>query len=744
MPAPLPCPPMEILRAAANGSLSQSDWNLIWSHITSCPSCLAYVRTLETSEFVDAPFQSPIRSGDGSQDMGSPPTGWIGAYQVQSVLGAGGMGVVFRARDPQLNRLVAVKTVREEIVSQSGVLQRFLREARAVAALKHDNVVAIHHVGLHEGVPYLVMPLLEGETLAARLGRSRPLDSSLLIRIGTQIASALAAAHQKGITHRDVKPGNIWLESPSDRVKVLDFGLARTDADEYGEVPTFGTPGYMAPEQSRGDVVDHRVDLFSLGAVLYEMATGRGPFVGSSLNAVLTAIREMKPVAPRTVNPSISERLSDVVMKLLEKKPEDRFQSASETAKALQELSDDWHHVDTVVAGTVDHVRPPQPPAASREPTSGPPVRVGGVFTRWRVGAVATAASVGALFTVLAIRHFGGSSDRPSPAKTPEVDPAAFVGRPQEAPAESRPRLTFPFVPVALSSYSDHGGEVGAVSFCGDEDVLSVGTDNALRRWHAKRMTTTFSVSGTFVDAHRIIPSNDGRRALLLSLEPTFRIFNSKKGDLEKAFDAERGTFHCAAFVPNSALLVTGRADGIVELWSTDEGKVVGTLTSHPNGVSGIDVSPDARFAYTAGIDGIVRASSLDQRKELAVFVRLDEWAMDVVCIDDGRELVTSHGRTIRVLDAFKLTEKRRMEGHQAIIRRLTVAADRSILISKADDGCRVWNLRTGRHLANLPVANNLPPADVAISPDGKLAATADADGVVRIWDLSPLAELED
>jgi len=269
--------------------------------------------------------------------------GRLGPYRVLSILGAGGMGVVFQAEDPQLKRFVALKVMQPGLAENEIARQRFLREARATAALAHDNIVAIHQVGEDRGIPYFVMPLLEGETLDVYLERL-PVDAIMPIndtlRIAKEIADGLAAAHERGVIHRDVKPSNIWLEGERRRVKIVDFGLAR---ERYSDVrltqtgKVVGTPGYMAPEQVENKPVDQRSDLFSLGCLLYLMATGRDAFHGETTFDTLRAVVQDEP-APIPASKKLPADFISLVMRLLSKKPGDRPLSAMEVSKTLQSI----------------------------------------------------------------------------------------------------------------------------------------------------------------------------------------------------------------------------------------------------------------------------------------------------------------------------------------------------------------------------------------------------------------------
>jgi serine/threonine protein kinase len=262
--------------------------------------------------------------------------GMLGSYEVSEFIGRGGMGVVLRALDPALNRVVAIKVMAPEVAAQVSSRQRFLREARAAAAVSHPHIVTIHAVAETE-LPYLVMECIVGRTLQQKIDEGGALKLKEILRIGTQIAEGLAAAHKHGLVHRDIKPANILLENGVERVKITDFGLARSVDDvaitRTGEVS--GTPQYMSPEQALGQRVDHRSDLFSLGCVLYAMCTGRPPFRGDNVAVVVKRICDEPPRPIEELNPDIPAWLIDTIQRLLAKDPGQRIQSAAEVAEML-------------------------------------------------------------------------------------------------------------------------------------------------------------------------------------------------------------------------------------------------------------------------------------------------------------------------------------------------------------------------------------------------------------------------
>jgi serine/threonine protein kinase len=257
------------------------------------------------------------------------------------------MGVVFKAEDPDLQRVVALKVMLPRLAVSASARQRFLREARAAAALSDDHIVHVYQVGEDRGIPYLAMQLLKGEPLEALLRRQPRLSVTEALRIGREIAEGLAVAHEHGLIHRDIKPANIWLEpiagqpaGHNGRVKILDFGLARAVSGDLSLTQSgaiLGTPGYMAPEQS-GKGADHRSDIFSLGCVLYRMTTGEAPFQAPEPVSMLVAVATQEPRPPHDLNVQIPGALERLILRMLAKDPMQRPQSAPEVVAELRAL----------------------------------------------------------------------------------------------------------------------------------------------------------------------------------------------------------------------------------------------------------------------------------------------------------------------------------------------------------------------------------------------------------------------
>jgi hypothetical protein len=396
-----PCPEREVLEQLLLGLLPDATAEPLEQHLLECRSCARAVQAVQTEDTLIAAMRgqtaacdrperelveeliSRLMSRDGPSlasatfvapgdlaptprpvseakqelyDFLAPPQepgeiGRLGPYRVLKVLGAGGMGVVFQARDPQLERRVALKVMRPGLVTSASARCRFLREARASAGIEHDHIVTVLQVGEDRGIPYLAMPLLQGETLEARLRREVRLAPAEVLRLGREIGLGLAAAHARGLIHRDIKPDNIWLEpvavegAPSNRrsrVKILDFGLARVfgaEAHLTHSGTVVGTPAYMAPEQAQGEAVDPRADLFSLGCVLYRACTGEVAFKGDNAMTILRALELERPKPPRILNPAVGPAFSELILKLLAKRPAARYPSAGAVVEALDAIA---------------------------------------------------------------------------------------------------------------------------------------------------------------------------------------------------------------------------------------------------------------------------------------------------------------------------------------------------------------------------------------------------------------------
>ena len=334
----------------------------------------------------------------------------LGQYRLLRELGAGGMGIVFEAEDEWLNRRVAIKVLRSDLPGGKVARERFLREARAMASVEHENVCTIYQVNEAGGRPYMAMQLLAGESLETRLEREHRIGPAEATRIGREVACGLAAAHSQGLVHRDVKPANVWLEAGTGRVKLLDFGLAlgRDNVHLTHSGFVIGTPAFMSPEQARGEPLDGRCDLFSLGVILYLMTTGDRPFDGATTMTVMRNLELHYPTRVNVRRVDVPAPFSNLIMELLAKDRKDRPASAAVVADRLGRPE--------MVRPTHLPVAPPQVSASGRLsaalPTKGwtPPYRHPGPTTSFvRIIIMVAAVSVGlALYWHYYVTNYGG------------------------------------------------------------------------------------------------------------------------------------------------------------------------------------------------------------------------------------------------------------------------------------------------------------------------------------------------
>jgi hypothetical protein len=290
--------------------------------------------------------------------------GRLGRYDIERVIGVGGMGIVLKAYDTELHRVVAIKVLATHLANNASARKRFAREAQAAAAVLHANVVPIYDVESEGRIPYLVMQCVHGQSLQARVDAHGPIPLSETLRIALQTASGLSAAHDQGLVHRDVKPANILLHDHVDRVSLSDFGLARAvdDASLTRTGVVTGTPHYMSPEQAHGDAIDTRSDQFSLGSVLYFMLCGHTPFRASTAMGVLHRICSDPHRPIRQINPDVPKQVADLIDKLMAKNPCHRFASMSDVVKQLEQL------LSTLQSGAWEELHRREPTRSLRLP----------------------------------------------------------------------------------------------------------------------------------------------------------------------------------------------------------------------------------------------------------------------------------------------------------------------------------------------------------------------------------------
>jgi hypothetical protein len=701
--------------------------------------------------------------------------GRLSHYEVLEVLGRGGMGIVLRAVDQKLHRVVAIKVMVPALAATATARQRFTREAQAAAAVRHDHVIDIYAVEEADGLPYLVMEYVSGPSLQERLDQSGPLGLAEILRIGAQTAAGLAAAHAQGLVHRDVKPANILLENGVERVKLTDFGLARAadDASLTQSGAVAGTPQYMAPEQAAGEPVDHRADLFALGSVLYATCTGRPPFRGATTMSVLKRVCEEPPPPIRDANPAVPDWLAAVIAKLHAKNPEDRFRSAAEVADLLGE-----------------HLALLQQPALVPRPApiNGP--RVAG-RRRWLAAAAAVALLLGGLgateatgitqlsATVIRILTPGGTLvvevDNPAVKVTVEGDGGLVIAGagPQELrlrPGSYRVQATKdgkqitsevvtvtqgdkqvikvslesagPVSPAAATDLLPHSMAFRFAISTDGRQMLSGGWDHALRLWdvETRRQVHCFDLKdGVHNNAiYCVAVAPDGRHALAGNREGRVWLWDLTERRLLRHCDYPPlkgvGVTGLAFFADGTRALLASH-DGVVRVWDVKTWSELRRFQA-TSGLWSVALSKDDRFALTAsgGTAGAVQLWDVQQDKPRTL-ARPGHGVWQAVFSPDGHQALCAYpDGTARLVDLDTAAEVRRFSGHSGEVRCVAFSPDGRRLLTGSHDGtARLWDTATGAQLDCFEHCPGQEVPAVTFLPDGSRALSAGRDGV-RLW----------
>jgi serine/threonine protein kinase/WD40 repeat protein len=689
------CPSSADLRELLEGATADSDQAVV-SHLDQCTSCQhsleslacgdssfavtwleqaankkpeptsAYWPALKNAEQAlspDGPPSSSVQVRKSSPEISlaflDPPEdgshlGSLAQFNIIRIIGRGGMGVVLQAVDPCLQREVAIKILDPELSKDELAAERFCREARAAASISHENVVAVHQVEHDEAkdIPFLVMELISGESLEKKLEREGRLSLREIVSIGMQTAAGLAAAHEKGLIHRDIKPGNILLEKSGQRVKLTDFGLARAAEDvrltRSGLVA--GTPLYMSPEQASGEELDARSDLFSLGVVLYELAAGEPPFTGKTPLVVLKRLTDDQPVPLRERNPELPEWFVHIVDRLLAKKPADRFQSAREVADMLEHFWAMLKSSETVVckkkkavntwkaialgtaAGLLTLVLGAVavfflvPRADRREDQVLPPLHVlkgnagplwslavskdgknlamgtdDGTVKFWDIAAQkvdwAFKAHQGTIWSLALSPHYLATGSDDGPAKIWDL-----------STRQERHELA---------------DSVGTRSLTFDPDekrILAGGRNGSVKVWDALTGAKIFETKGHTGLVGAVAFAADGKTMATASGDKTIKIWDASSGMEKLALQGHQAGVYAIAFSPNGAFLVSGSWDKTVRLWDLASGTPIATLTSPTQDVWSVDFNAKGTQFAATGEDQMVRIWDLGSKKEIAAF----------------------------------------------------------------------------------------------------------------------------
>jgi serine/threonine protein kinase len=698
--------------------------------------------------------------------------GRLGPYRVLRVLGAGGMGVVYRAEDPALQRPVALKAMLPALAASATATQRFLREARALAAVKHEHVVTVYQVDEDRGVPYLAMEFLEGESLEDRLAHGRLLPAEVL-RTGREVAEGLAAVHERGLIHRDVKPANIWLEAPRGKAKVLDFGLARGGKDNSGltqQGAILGTPSYMAPEQAAGQAVDARCDLFSLGCVLYRMTTGELPFKGTDPISTIVAVATMQPVPPARLDPGVPAALSDLIMELLAKDPEQRPASARNVADALAAIAADLSRSPEAGANGARTTATDKkgPPPVRKTGSRGHPKRSSNrlalgacgllvvvllvvvAVIAWPAGKGAPTASLGPTGPVVGR---GETPTAPDPAEATRTNLPLIKKPPDEKkgpPPEKKPpngkKGAPPQAPGAVMleggetfRFTGHTGVVVAVAFAPDgRRVASAGIDKTLRVWDL----TTGKAGPTFDLPDRpqcVAFARGGQRVRVACVTGTLA-----ERDLAGGAHPPDRKGHYLSPDGDYAVVLDSDIPCTVHLWNLSGNREIGKFRSPTDARPVPYFTPDGAFAVFC--DGKVLQAVHTWDASVKDTVTVERGGVSAVaCVPGaGKAVLAFRDNSPAFWDLRGGGEVLPFQdGHSGPIGCLAITPNVKYALSGGRDAVlRVWEVASGKLVAGFRAVGRgaQPPhrmSSLAVSLDGRLALTGGEDHAVRLWDLS-------
>jgi WD40 repeat protein/serine/threonine protein kinase len=682
----------------------------------------------------DTPPPEGDSLGEVSLDFLAPPEvagalGRLGHFEVVEVIGRGGMGMVLKALDACLQRHVALKVLDPQLNGDEVARKRFCREARAAAAITHEHVVAIHQVEREEenDLPYLVMQYIPGSSLQEHLDRGGPMELREIVRIGLEIAQGLAAAHRQGLIHRDIKPANILLEEGTGGVKLTDFGLARAVEDvkltQTGYVA--GTPLYMAPEQARGEPLDHRTDLFSLGSVLYALCTGLPPFEGSTPFVVLKSVTEERPRPIQEINPAIPDWLVGLIDRLHAKKPDERVQSAAEVADLLA------HQLALL-------------PPSGRSPKAIRPVR----RSSTRLRPVAAGLRFWGLVAGLQILTLGGlilSEASGLTAIIPAVAGALHWRLPAPPTAEAADAG-----PAAALTLNGSAGPVWFVAISPDDSILAMAIDDGtVKLWDPKEGRVRATLEAHKGPIWSLAFSPDGTTLATASDDGTVKLWDVSTWQERRSL-LPNGSVRAVSFSGDGKRLVTGNRDGHVRIWDTADKREPVETRGHRGVVMSVAFSPDGKTVASAAGDKVVKLWDTATGQEQVTLQGHTGGVYAVAFSPDGKK-VASGGwdKTVRLWDAASGNQLAAFQGHGQDVWGVAFAPDGKTLASASEDRTvKLWDVdtrettsgRSGRELATFK-GHTGTVYTVAFTHDGRGLASGSRDGTVKVWDVAGVSK---
>jgi WD40 repeat protein len=701
-------------------------------------------RTPETRTLVWADIPAP-----------GQPCGRLGPYELLEPLGSGGMGVVYRARQPGLDRLVAIKTLAGGLAASPEVRRRFRTEARAAARLSHPHIVPVIEVGDHEDLPYIVMELVEGTDLE-RLTAEAPLSPARAARYVRDVARAVVHAHQRGIVHRDLKPANVLLDR-DDRVLVTDFGLAKDIAAEPTQTlsgQVLGSPGFLSPEQAGGGdgEVGPASDIYSLGALLYHLLTRRPPFLAAGVAETLRQVVETEPAPPTSLNPSIPGALEAICLRCLEKRPASRYPDAQSVAAdldaflgdqpvrlagrpGLRRRSDNWR------ASPVWGV------AAAALTVALVTVTLAGLRLRNTVE-LRDAALLRAHRTVDRLEslrdrlQYGRHIQEADRAVRDGNEPEASVHLDQTLPAWRG--WEHDLLRAQASSGSRVLGSLGSlprqVAISAEGEWIAAGTsDGTVGLWNRTEVPAARALAAHRGAVTDLDFSRDGRRLVSVGEDGEAVVWDVVTMTENRRIPASRVHSRAARWVGDPPLLLTAGIDGMVRVWEEKAGREPRAFEGTGEPVLGLAASADGTRVAAAGADGGVSLWDVATGRRLPSFAAHRGAVVAAAFAGASQTLVTA-GRDgyLRVWNPDANRSSMELRHGLGTLRTLASSPACPWVLSGGADGLiRFWDLEAG-HVHRTQTSHRAGIADLAISADGRWMASVSFDRHVRLWPLEP------
>ncbi len=656
----------------------------------------------------------------------STPYPSLGKYQIIQEIGRGGMGAVYKAHDPFLNRTVAIKVLAPHLVWQQTFVDRFLREARAVAQLRHPNIVDVHDVGQEGGNYYFVMAFLPGQSLThliGQRGRLRPAETLPILR---QLADALDYAHSKGLIHRDVKPANVMFDERGQAV-LTDFGIVK--AAQESRLTTagvsIGTPHYMAPEQIQGKDIDARTDQYALGIIAFEMLTGCVPFDAATTTAILYKQVNEPPPSVTAFCPDLPPGVQIALSRALSKSPAERFASCGEFVSALQQaVSQPARPV--APPAPVQLVRPAEPkrqatpaPRAAAQPrlvATGPARAGGGVPVLLLVGAGIVALALIALVVVALVAV--ALSRKP----TPTVPlPAAAISPDNAAKTVTLARL---------------GIKASSMAFSPDGKWMASGSDDkAIKLWDTSSWREAVIFIGRSNRVTSVAFSPDGKLLASGSDEKTVQLWDVPGKREQRTLVGHTGTVWSVAFSPDGKLLASASDDDTVKLWDVSSGREVRTLVGHAGPVYSVAFSPDGKTLASGATDRTVKLWDVSSGRELRALTGHGDYVNSLAFAPDGKTLVSgSRDKIAKLWDVSSGRELTTLRGHTGWVMSVAFSPNGKILATgSSDQTIKMWDVSSGRELCTLS-GHTGRVYGLAFLPAGKLLMSGSDDGTLGLW----------